>query len=99
MADCGCELEIESAAQAHVLWILLAINGAMFLAEFGAGIVAEPAALVADSFDMLADAAVYAVSLRAFPKLSGRPPLAERFEDRNDHEPGHAASPGLTRPS
>jgi cation diffusion facilitator family transporter len=58
-------LEIESAEQARVLWILLAINGAMFVAELGAGIVAESTALIADSFDMLADAAVYAVSLYA----------------------------------
>lgn len=65
MGNCGCEIEVESAAQARVLWILLAINGAMFLAEFGAGIVAESTALIADSFDMLADATVYAVSLYA----------------------------------
>jgi cation diffusion facilitator family transporter len=65
LADCGCELEIESAAQARVLWILLAINGAMFVSELGAGIVAESTALIADSFDMLADAAVYAISIYA----------------------------------
>jgi Co/Zn/Cd efflux system component len=37
----------------------------MFLAEIGVGILADSAALIADSFDMLADAAVYAVSLYA----------------------------------
>jgi Co/Zn/Cd efflux system component len=37
----------------------------MFVAELGAGIVGESTALIADSFDMLADAAVYAVSLHA----------------------------------
>ena len=58
MAECGCEIEIDSAAQTRVLWILLAINGTMFLAEFGAGLVAESAALIADSLDMLADAAI-----------------------------------------
>ena len=63
VADCGCELEIKSAAQARVLWFVLAINGAMFVAEFGAGVIAESAALISDSFDMLADATVYAVSL------------------------------------
>jgi cation diffusion facilitator family transporter len=72
LADCGCELEIEPAAQARVLWILLAINGAMFVTELGAGIVAESTALIADSFDMLADAAVYAVSIYAV----SRSPLA-----------------------
>jgi cation diffusion facilitator family transporter len=65
LADCGCELEVEFAAQARVLWILLAINGAMFVAELGAGIFAESTGLIADSFDMLADAAVYGVSLYA----------------------------------
>jgi cation diffusion facilitator family transporter len=68
LTDCGCELEIKSAAQARVLWILLAINAAMFVAELGAGIVAESTALIADSFDMLADAAVYAVSLYAISR-------------------------------
>jgi cation diffusion facilitator family transporter len=63
MADCGCGLEVKSAVQARVLWIVLAINGAMFVAELGAGIFAESTALIADSFDMLADATVYAVSL------------------------------------
>ncbi len=65
MAECGCDIEIESAAQARVLWTLLGINGAMFLVEFGSGLVAESSALIADSFDMLADATVYAVSLYA----------------------------------
>ena len=65
MGECGCEFEADSPAQARVLWILLAINSAMFLAEIGVGILADSAALIADSFDMLADAAVYAVSLYA----------------------------------
>ena len=65
MNDCGCEVEIQSKAQARVLWILLAINGAMFIAELSAGLLAESTALIADSFDMLADAAVYGVSLYA----------------------------------
>ena len=37
MNDCGCEIEVETAEQSRVLWILLAINFAMFLGEFGAG--------------------------------------------------------------
>jgi len=63
MGDCACDIEVESASQARVLWSLLAINGVMFFAELAAGLVAESTALIADSFDMLADAAVYAVSL------------------------------------
>ena len=68
MSDCGCEIEVQSPAQARVLWVLLAINGTMFLLEFGAGIAADSTALIADSFDMLADAAVYGVSLYAISR-------------------------------
>ncbi len=63
MSDCGCDIRVESAGQARTLWVLLAINGGMFIAEFGSGIVADSTALIADSLDMLADASVYAVSL------------------------------------
>lgn len=65
MSDCDCAVEVESAAQSRVLWILLAINGGMFVAELGGGLLAGSTALIADSFDMLADAAVYGVSLYA----------------------------------
>jgi len=49
----------------RVLWVVLALNGAMFVVEFGAGWVADSAALMADSLDMLGDAAVYGLSLYA----------------------------------
>lgn len=65
MSDCGCEFEVESAEQARVLWVLLAVNGGMFLAEFGVGLFADSTALIADSLDNLADALVYSVSLYA----------------------------------
>lgn len=52
----------------RVLTIVLAINAAMFLAEFGAGILARSTALMADSVDMLGDALVYALSLYALNK-------------------------------
>ena len=52
----------------QVLIIVLAINLVMFLVEFGAGIVASSAALMADSMDMLGDALVYAVSLYALDR-------------------------------
>ncbi len=68
--DCGCEIEVESAEQASVLWLLLAINFAMFLAEFAGGWVGGSAALISDSFDMLADAAVYSVSLFAITRAA-----------------------------
>ena len=63
--SCDCEIEVQSTAQSRVLLTLLAINGGMFVLELGAGIFAESTALVADSLDMLADAAVYGISLYA----------------------------------
>ncbi len=65
MADDCCSIEVESAAQARTLWIVLGINAAMFVAEFVAGVIARSTGLIADSLDMLADAAVYSVSLYA----------------------------------
>lgn len=49
--------------QKTVLKIVLAINFAMFLVEFGAGVVSKSSALKADSLDMLGDAIVYGFSL------------------------------------
>ncbi|MDX1394671.1 MAG: cation diffusion facilitator family transporter [Gemmatimonadota bacterium] len=51
--------------QSSALRLVLAINAAMFVAEFGAGWLAESTGLIADSFDMLADALVYGLSLAA----------------------------------
>jgi len=47
-----------------VLWI----NLAMFVMEFGAGLVAQSTALLADSVDMLGDAIVYGFSLYVIGK-------------------------------
>ena len=52
----------------RVLILVLVINGAMFVVEFGAGLVAGSAALMADSMDMLGDALVYVVSLYALDR-------------------------------
>lgn len=69
MTDCcedkACDLAQLRGAQARTLKIVLAINASMFFVEFGAGIVAESTALMADSLDMLGDALVYAVTLYA----------------------------------
>lgn len=46
-----------------MLQIVLWINAVMFLAEFGAGLLAHSTALLADSVDMLGDAIVYGFSL------------------------------------
>ena len=45
------------------LWIALAINAAMFLAEIVAGLAAGSASLQADALDFLGDSANYAISL------------------------------------
>ena len=75
MADSCCssksgELErlARQADQRRVLVAVLAINAVMFVVEFGAGVVAGSAALMADAADMLGDAVVYAVSLYALAR-------------------------------
>jgi len=65
MSDCGCTLAAKNREQQKALRWLLAINALMFVAEFGAGLVSQSTALIADSLDMFADAAVYSVSLYA----------------------------------
>jgi Co/Zn/Cd efflux system component len=68
--DACCNDKAEDLArlrerQGRVLKAVLAINAAMFVGEFGAGLLAGSAALLADSLDMLGDALVYGVSLYA----------------------------------
>ncbi len=65
MSDCGCEFEAKDEAQKKVLIWLLLINLSMFFAEFGAGILVQSTALISDSLDMFADAAVYSIGLYA----------------------------------
>ena len=75
MADHCCQAkgaELDKLAlradQRRVLIVVLVINAVMFLAEFGAGLVAGSAALMADATDMLGDSLVYGVSLYAIAK-------------------------------
>ena len=70
MADCCCTpppLNLDphrgDSTYRRVLWIVLAINAAMFLIEIGAGLAAGSASLQADALDFLGDAANYAISL------------------------------------
>ena len=56
-------------SEARTLWTVLAINAAMFVVEAVAGWVSQSIGLLADSLDMLADAAVYGLALYA----AGRP--------------------------
>ncbi len=54
--------------EAKILKILLGINFSMFLVEIIMGWIAQSTGLLADSLDMLADAAVYGISLYAVGK-------------------------------
>lgn len=74
MADCSCCCDSEEAAalERKTLWILLTINGVMFVAEMLTGWWAESAALIADALDMLADAFVYGIALFAVGKSRRR---------------------------
>jgi len=54
---------LRQAAYRRVLWVVLAINTAMFAVEIGAGLAAGSASLQADALDFLGDAANYAISL------------------------------------
>ena len=67
MSGCGCGDDIEATNQAErrVLLALLVINGAMFVVELVAGIVADSTGLIADSLDMFADATVYGIAFYA----------------------------------
>ena len=58
----------ENTTYRRVLWTVLAINGAMFLVEIGAGLAAGSASLQADALDFFGDAANYAISLMVVGK-------------------------------
>lgn len=65
-ADCcgtGVTFEGLSADYKRRLWLVIAINAAMFLVEMGAGALAGSQALQAAALDFLADAATYGISL------------------------------------
>jgi Co/Zn/Cd efflux system component len=55
----------DTAGEARVLRLLLAINAVMFALELGVGWYAQSTGLIADSLDMFADAAVYGIALYA----------------------------------
>lgn len=57
--------ENQNQQESRLLWIVLLINAAFFVAEFTYGLLANSMGLVADSLDMLADAFVYGLSLFA----------------------------------
>lgn len=55
--------DLNSPAWRRVLWIALAVNAGMFVAEMAAGVAGGSRALQADALDFLGDAANYAISL------------------------------------
>jgi len=60
------KLDNESTAgQSKLLWTVLLINFVFFVVEMTTGLISRSMGLVADSLDMLADAAVYGMSLWA----------------------------------
>ncbi len=69
MSGCGCTAKPAfdgmSVAYRRVLWIVIALNLAMFCVEVTAGQVAHSMALQADSLDFLGDAVTYSLSLYA----------------------------------
>ena len=62
---CGQDVKFDgvSADYRRRLWLVIAINAAMFLVEIGAGAMAGSRALQADALDFLGDSATYAISL------------------------------------
>ena len=71
---CGCAAEQAVWLERRTLWIVLAINAALFVLQLGFGLRPRSTGLIADSLDRLADAAVYALSLLA----AGRSILEQR---------------------
>lgn len=61
--DNGSKFDGLSVFCKRVLWVVIAINGAVFLAEMSAGMFAESQALKADALDFLGDTATYAITL------------------------------------
>lgn len=64
-APSNAEAAPAPANEARTLKLVLAINAVMFVAEMATAWIARSAGLLADSLDMLADAAVYGVALYA----------------------------------
>jgi Co/Zn/Cd efflux system component len=62
---CGHEVKFDGLSPDYKrrLWLVIAINAAMFLVEMGAGALAGSNALQADALDFLADSATYGISL------------------------------------
>jgi Co/Zn/Cd efflux system component len=74
MSESDSELQEAAELERRTLWVLLAVNGIMFIIEAAAGMWGESTGLLADSFDMFADASVYGIVLYAAgrsPRIKG----------------------------
>jgi len=69
---------VDHGDQRAVLKLVLALNALMFAVEFVAGWLAESTGLLADSLDMLADAAVYGIALWAVARTQAAQQTAAR---------------------
>ncbi len=67
MSGCSCGGEVKfdglSATYKRALWMVIAINAAMFIVEMAAGMMAGSQALKADALDFAGDTATYGLSL------------------------------------
>ena len=64
--------DAENEQEKNTLKLLLAINAFMFVFELTVGWIGQSTGLIADSLDMFADAAVYAMALFAVGKSAGK---------------------------
>lgn len=62
---CGHNVQFDGVSSEfkRALWIVIAINGAMFITEMAAGALAGSKALQADALDFFGDTTTYAISL------------------------------------
>ncbi|MCP4289019.1 MAG: cation transporter [Gammaproteobacteria bacterium] len=67
MAGCNCGSDLKfdglSAEYKRTLWIIIFLNGIMFLVEIGGGLFAASQALLADALDFLGDTVTYSITL------------------------------------
>lgn len=72
-ASCGHSVTFDGTSPAYrrALWIVIALNAAMFAVEITAGALAGSQALRADALDFLADALTYGASLWVIGRAAG----------------------------
>jgi hypothetical protein len=73
------ETNLQDAAEARILQRLLTMNAVMFFIELGLGIYSRSTGLIADSIDMFADAAVYALALYVMGRAANLKARATHF--------------------